>query len=222
MNDGIMVIETSCEESSISVCRGKEILGSFTWQADRNQSSLIFIELKKALNLLGDTPLKTILVGAGPGAYGSIRVALAVADGLALALGAQIASICSWEGLATEESDYWVISNARRGGWAFGQIKENCLRNPITVLPHDEAMLFLNKIKQEGNIVYSIESEEYMVSQGVEGVTCLRPDSSFILKKWLNRSEKDQACILNQEPGPIYVRPPHITPAKRPSWAVRA
>ncbi len=222
MNDGIMVIETSCEESSITVCRDEEILGSFTWNADRNQSSLIFIELRKALDLLGETPLKTILVGAGPGAYGSIRVALAVADGLALALGAQVASISSWEGIPTDKSDYWVISNARRGGWAFGHITQNCLLEPISVLPHEEAMAFLSKVKNDGASIYSVEDAEMLQSQGITDLECLRPQSSFIMKRWFKRSAEDRDVILNQEPGPLYVRPPHITPAKRPSWAVRA
>lgn len=73
------------------------------WRAERNHSSAIFEAVRQALDALEGRCLKEIVVGSGPGAYGGIRVALAVADGLSLVHGSRVAAFSSWNGLGIHD-----------------------------------------------------------------------------------------------------------------------
>lgn len=68
-------------------------------EAERNHSSAIFQAVRQVLDSLEGRRLAEIVVGSGPGSYGGIRVALAVADGLSLVHGSRVAAFSSWNGL---------------------------------------------------------------------------------------------------------------------------
>lgn len=82
MQDVLLVLETSCVQSSAAAWSGERLLCQTAWRAERNHSSAIFKAVRQVLDALEGRRLKEIVVGSGPGAYGGIRVALAVADGL--------------------------------------------------------------------------------------------------------------------------------------------
>ena len=84
MQDVLLVLETSCVQSSVAAWSGESLLCQAAWRAERNHSSAIFKAVRQVLDALEGRRLKEIVVGSGPGAYGGIRVALAVADGLSL------------------------------------------------------------------------------------------------------------------------------------------
>ena len=220
MSSTFLVIEASQVESSLSLVIDGQIVASSSWVADRNQSSLIFTHLRSMLDELGDRKLDEILVGGGPGAYGSIRVALAAADGLALALGSKVVSFCSWTGLPVPENEYWVFSNARRGGFAFGHILNGELVGDIDVIPTSGAILKISDLIISGNHVYTIEQQEFLDQNNIDKVSTLIPSAETLAEKWLSKTARERVKYYESAPAPIYVRPPHITPAKRPIWAV--
>lgn len=82
MQDVLLVLETSCVQSSVAAWSGESLLCQAAWRAERNHSSAIFKAVRQVLDALEGRRLKEIVVGSGPGAYSGIRVALAVADGL--------------------------------------------------------------------------------------------------------------------------------------------
>ena len=79
MQDVLLVLETSCVQSSVAAWSGESLLCQAAWRAERNHSSAIFKAVRQVLDALEGRRLKEIVVGSGPGAYGGIRVALAVA-----------------------------------------------------------------------------------------------------------------------------------------------
>lgn len=204
----ILAIETSQAQASVCLCCNGNIVASHHWEAERNHDSHLFPALQHLLQQLGDAPLDIILVGAGPGSYGGVRVALAAAVGIATVKCAKTVAICSWLGLVN--ADTAIISDARRGGWTLMQPNGS-----IDVLTTDELKQRLNNGLQAA----SIESKETLAQNGIVLGTCgLIPSANGITRAWLNMDEEQQKNLLQTPPEPIYVRPPHITAAKRKPW----
>lgn len=98
-------------------------------------TSAIFQAVRKVLDSLEGRRLAEIVVGSGPGSYGGIRVALAVADGLSLVHGSRVAAFSSWNGLGIHAPLACVMSDARRGGWAWARVTAGVLEGSPEVLP---------------------------------------------------------------------------------------
>lgn len=206
----ILAIECSQPSASLSLSAGGEIKYSTTWETARNHDSFLFPALESALSLLGSDKLDLVLVGAGPGSYGGVRVALAAAVGIATVKKSQVVAIGSWDSLATDGSA--IISDARRGGWT--------IRYPdgeISVLSTDELQ---QKIEQ-GLVVYSIEKNELLNDKGISvAKSGLVPTATGLVESWLQLTPEQQTALADKPAEPIYVRPPHITEAKRKPWEI--
>ena len=92
MQEALLVLETSCARLSAAAWAGGVLLCRVEWEAERNHTSAIFQAVRKVLDSLEGRRLAEIVVGSGPGSYGGIRVALAVADGLSLVHGSRVAA----------------------------------------------------------------------------------------------------------------------------------
>lgn len=206
----ILAIETSLPQASLCLYKDGDICFSTNWVAERNHDAELFPALKQALDKLGDAPLDLILIGAGPGSYGGIRVALAAAVGISTVKGAKMASICSWENLAPQDCS--MVSDARRGGWT--------LRRPdgsLTVITTEQLVEEVNN----GTKIATIETAETLAKIGITPVAAgLIPTAQDIVRAWNGLTEEEREQRLQTPPEPIYVRPPHITEAKKKPWEV--
>ena len=204
----ILAIECSRPRASLCLYDGREYLTDVAWQAERNHDGYLFPALSQALSALGDAPLDLILIGAGPGSYGGVRVALAAAVGIATVRKSQMVAICSWDSLAAEGQT--IISDAKRGGWT--------IRRPdgtIEVLTPEA----LRSEIAAGLKVCSIEEAELMQKHDIPVEKCgLVPTARGLVTSWLSYSPAQQKALAARAPEPIYVRPPHITAAKRRPW----
>ncbi len=213
-----MILALECSQPRASLClsdAGRNTLYAAAWQAERNHDAHLFPALQEAMDSLGESPLSLILVGAGPGSYGGVRVALAAAVGIATATGARTVAIDSWSDLAAQAGEgACIISDARRGGWT--------LRRPegaIEVLSSDG----LRDAQARGARLFSIEPAEELAGRGVTveaGGLC--PAAEGLVRSWLALSPGQQEALAARAPEPIYVRPPHITAAKRKPWETKA
>lgn len=175
------------------------------------------------LDMLGNSRLETIVVGAGPGSYGGIRVALAAADGISLIHGCRVVSLCSWEALPVSDAvTCHVISDARRNGWAVASFKDRRQKGDITILSTGELIKVIPVWQQQNETVYSPETAELLSTLEISGIVAEQvPEARLLGKAWLKRNASERQTLLEHNPSPIYVRPPHITEAKRPAWATR-
>ena len=206
----ILAIETSLPKASLCLYSGGEIAFSTEWTAERNHDAFLFPALEEALTVLGGAPLDYILVGAGPGSYGGVRVALAAAIGISTVRGGKSVSVCSWEGLAPQGCG--IISDARRGGWTLYRPGQE-----IVVIPPAQ----LQEELATGLVVYTIESEDCLQKVGLTAAGYdLVPTAQGLVRAWLSFTPAEQAALAEKPAEPIYVRPPHITEAKRKPWEV--
>lgn len=208
----ILSLETSRPEASLCLCKDGTICCDVSWEADRNHDAWLFPALQQALSCLSDgEKLDYILVGAGPGSYGGVRVALAAAVGVATVTGAQTVALCSWSGLT--EAGVGIVSDAKRGGWT--------LRRPcgeIVVLSPQE----LKTEADKGLKMATIESADAVAHLDILWeATQLTPTAKLLWKSWMAMSAEEQLAAATRPAEPIYVRPPHITQALHKPWEIR-
>lgn len=208
----ILALETSRPHASLCLfCNGENIL-SVNWTAVRNHDADLFPALKRALTELGSRPLDYILVGAGPGSYGGVRVALAAAAGIELARGARVVAVPSWTQLA--DGDACVLSDAKRGGWTLRRSDGS-----ISVVALDE----LKSLAAGGLTLYSVERADTLARYGISAEkTDLVPSAEGLVHSWLSLTAEQQQELEAKPAEPIYVRPPHITEAKHKPWEIRS
>ena len=207
----ILAIETSLPRASLCLYRDGNIAFQTEWKTERNHDEWLFPALQKVMDILHNSSLDIILVGAGPGSYGGVRVALAAAVGIAQVSGASIAALCSWAQLA--EAGAVVASDARRGGWTLRRENGN-----IDVVSTEE----LKQLQEEGVRILTIEAPEVMQTKGIgPAAGHLQPTASGLVQTWLDMSLDEQTAALKAPAEPIYVRPPHITKAVHKPWEIR-
>lgn len=205
----LLAIETSVAAASLCLYTGKEIAFSTTWEAERNHDAYLFPALSKAFDVLGDpSELDYILVGAGPGSYGGVRVALAAGVGIAAVSNAKVVAIESWAQLSTPDS--CIIADARRGGWT--------VRFPDSSIK----ILTPEQVVQLNMPVLSTEKTGLAAACGITNVLTegLTPTAEGLIRTWLSLSQGEQEELLSKPAEPIYVRPPHITAATRKPWEI--
>lgn len=208
----ILALECSQPKASLCLSHGSAMLSEAGWEAARNHDSYLFPALQQALTVLGSDALDYILVGAGPGSYGGVRVALAAAVGIATVKGACVVAIGSWDDLAADGSA--IVSDARRGGWTIRRAN-----GKIEVLSPTQ----LQEEIAQGLKVASIENEDVLQKAGlnIERVG-LVPTAQGLVRSWLALTPEQQAACAAAPAEPIYVRPPHITEAKHKPWEIKS
>lgn len=222
MQEALLVMETSCARPSVAAWAGNALLCRMEWEAERNHSSAIFEVLRQVLAALEGCRLAEIVVGSGPGSYGGVRVALAAADGFSLVHGSHVAAFGSWNGLGIQAPRACVMSDARRGGWAWGTITGGVLEGAPEVVPGGEALDRVRTCLADGIPVYSTETAEVLAAKGMQGVLPVRPGAEALGNAWRALAPARREELAARPAEPLYVRAPHITCAKRPAWAVKA
>ncbi len=210
-----MILALECSQPCASLCLADaegHVLYAADWQAERNHDAHLFPALQEAMDALAGGALTQILVGAGPGSYGGVRVALAAAVGIATVTGARTVAIGSWDELAAREgAEACIISDARRGGWT--------LRHPDGRIE----VLTTEQLQATAAPLFSIEPAEQLAERGIAVQRGgLIPTAEGLVRGWLALSPATQEELAARVPEPIYVRPPHITAAKRKPWETKA
>jgi len=121
----VVALDTSTAAMSMSIVRGREMLGEVQSMAERNHSVEVVTKLQQLMASCGveAETLDAIAVGRGPGSYTGMRIGVTVAKTLAWAWAKPIVGVSSLEALAygsrpaTESGVHWVvpIMDARRG-----------------------------------------------------------------------------------------------------------
>ncbi len=204
----ILALETSQPHASLCLSRNGETVFTASWEAERNHDAYLFPALQKALAYPEAAELHTLLVGAGPGSYGGVRVALAAAVGVATVRGGRVVAFGSWEPFAAPGLS--IISDARRNGWTVRR-PDGC----IEVISAEEARALPAPVA-------SVESPEVLAAAGITVQQAgIIPTAEALVRAWLALSAEQRETLAAKPAEPIYVRPPHIVPAKRKPWEIR-
>ena len=197
----ILAIDTSTSHGSVALIDSGRVLLDGTFTADRGHESKLMPLLQRARDLA--EKLDIIAVGLGPGSYAGIRIAIATAMGLQMALGARligIPSVAAWE---CDADRHIAIGDARRETFYFTKVERGiCTEGPMLT---DATGLLARIAGLPGWPVLSAEP------------LALVPDAIVALPRALTlaRLAADGRSIVAEGAlEPLYLREPHITQPK--------
>jgi tRNA threonylcarbamoyl adenosine modification protein YeaZ len=217
-----LVIETSTPHASIALVEADGRIEQRTFCSDRNHNALLFEPLQELLR--DREPLDLVLVGSGPGSYSGTRVGIAAAQGVAIAMGCPAVAVPSLLAVPSAENgaSCLAIGDARRGSFWTARIG-NCRFHEEPALC-DAAGLEarVSQAAADGLAVFSFEEPSRFPLSGELSarVKIEIPDATRLWQAWLVTEETTRRQWSAEIPQPLYLKPPHITPAKRP-WLLQ-
>jgi tRNA threonylcarbamoyl adenosine modification protein YeaZ len=204
----ILAIETSSPQASLSLFdSGKEVWGT-RFETDRSHNSKIFAPLCDALDFC-DRKLDFIAIGIGPGSYSGVRVGIAAANGISLALDVPVVGVSSLEAYDAGDSDYLVVGDARRKTFFVAAVSKGIRVGEPELMDQDE---FEKRICLCGD--QPVFTMDQVVSDQYQTVEHRYPAAENIAIRAACRFGKGRGLPLKPVE-PHYLRAPYITKAKK-------
>lgn len=203
----ILGIETSAPRASLALCDPET--GEIVWQkeftTDRAHNAVIFSPLQEML-VDYRSELEGIVVGLGPGSYSGIRVGIAVANGLSLALDIPTRGVSSLEAWDVEADSYVVLGDARRGSFFVAEIEDSRLVGEPDLIDAGTVESRLSSFRERNLGFFTADKQVAEKLDNVElkfpSATCLPIDPP---ETWPEFSPLE----------PHYLRAPYITTPKK-------
>lgn len=186
-----LIIENSGQTGSIVLARDRSLVLEKSFQGSAELASLADTTIK------GIDQLDEIVVGIGPGSYTGLRVAVATALGMKLALGCRTFGCPSV--LGYPEENYLVIGDARRGALFLGAVRAGQLGELPRLVPRAEIVAEISK---------AVVKRVFVTSPIAE-----LPEAEVVLPHARYLVSRDESYVELQEP--IYLKEPHITKPQR-------
>ena len=122
----ILAFDTATDVSTSALVDDGEVLGE---RSSRPTTLLEDVDALLRQASSRPTDIEALVIGTGPGSFTSTRIGLAVARGLALALGIEGAGVSTLDALAAAEDGSLPVIDARRG--------EVFVPGPVAARPED-------------------------------------------------------------------------------------
>jgi tRNA threonylcarbamoyl adenosine modification protein YeaZ len=215
-----LVIETSTPHASIARVDADGYVETRSFCSDRSHNALLFDPLRELLDGKPRPEIALVLVGSGPGSYSGTRVGIAAAQGVAIAMGCPAVAVPSVLAVlsAANGARCLAIGDARRGSFWHASINEFDLPEPPMLCDATELQSIVSKAVSDGITVFSFEEpSRFPLSPELAGnIQQEFPDASRLWRAWLASSDGTRRIWSAAIPQPLYLKPPHITPSKRP------
>lgn len=215
-----LVFETSTPHASIALAGadGHPVQREFC--SDRNHNAMLFEPLSDLMKDGSRHDIGLVLVGSGPGSYSGTRVGIAAAQGVAIALGCPAVAVPSILAVRSAENGTpcVAIGDARRGSYWSAKMENSRLVEEPALRTPEELTSIVSSAIADGIPVFSFEEQgrfpvpDILSNKVIQEV----PDASRLWKAWTAASEETRMAWSAIPPQPLYLKPPHITPGKRP------
>jgi tRNA A37 threonylcarbamoyladenosine modification protein TsaB len=176
--------------------------------------------------LRGGSPreIGLVLVGSGPGSYSGTRVGIAAAQGVAIASQCPAVAVPSILAVPSAEGGAacLAIGDARRGSYWSAQMEGFSLLGEPRLGDAGDLEAAVSQALEREQPVFSFEEPaRFSLPNSLLGhVTHEFPDAVRLWQAWQMTTEESRRQWTQAMPQPLYLKPPHITPAKRP-WLVK-
>jgi tRNA threonylcarbamoyladenosine biosynthesis protein TsaB len=218
-----LIIETSTPRASMLLAVAGEILAEKAFVSDRSHNAVLFDPLRELLELPAARNLALVLVGSGPGSYSGTRVGIAAAQGLALVRDCPAVAVPSILAVpsAASQSGCLAIGDARRGSFWTARIRARTLIWEPSLTDASGLNETVSAAANEGAAIVTFEDPaRFPISAARNAMRQEFPVAAGLLEAWSGADEATRTAWSARIPQPLYLKPPHITAAKRP-WLVR-
>lgn len=198
----ILAIDLSSAWGSVAVADGGRISNRTRFPCERGRGAGVFTALETMRDAWRGADC--VAVGIGPGSYNGLRASCAIAGSIQQATGARLCLAPSPCLVAVEDQHFAVYGDAR-GGRAFRAFVDGrSLRGEITLLDYAEVAA---TAREDGCTAYRIGPLECLST-----LPETHPDAAILalMAEHLPAASPDELR-------PIYLKPPHITPARSAS-----
>ncbi len=214
-----LVFETSTPRASLAAIEADGRMGLRQFTGDRSHNAELFSPLKELLEGRDAREIGLVLVGSGPGSYSGTRVGIAAAQGVAIAAGCPAVALPSILAVAAarDGAACLAIGDARRGSFWTAEVTANNLRSAPELTDAAGLERLVSKALDAGTPVFSFEpTNRFPLPSALAAEVLLEfPDAGLLWQAWQLASAEDRERWLASPPQPMYLKPPHITPAKR-------
>jgi tRNA threonylcarbamoyl adenosine modification protein YeaZ len=218
-----LILETSTPHASLAMVAPDGSWAEREFTSDRSHQACVFGPLADLLASCAVDSIGRVLVGSGPGSYSGTRVGIAAAQGVAIASECQALALPSI--LAVPAADggaaCLAIGDARRGSFWTARIAAHQMVEEPALTDTAGLIAAVASAVDQGMAVVSFE-EPARFHLPVELAAAVRlefPSAARLWRAWCLAAEEMRAAWTLAAPQPIYLKPPHITPARRP-WLV--
>jgi len=196
----VLAIDTSTTRGSVAVLdNGEKIFGE-DFAADRSHSASLFVALERAK--AASPKFEQIAIGLGPGSYAGVRIAIAAAIGLHLAMNAELVGLPSVAALETGSDRYIAVGDARRQTFYWTEVDGGlCIDGPHLFTETE----FRDRLAATPLPVFASEALP------------LFPDVQLALpsaSRLAQLAAANRGITARGDLEPIYLREPHITQPK--------
>lgn len=224
MNDHFtLVLETSTPKASLAGIQPDGHVEQREFTSDRSHNAMLFSPLKELLDSRNSQEIELVLVGSGPGSYSGTRVGIAAAQGVAIASGCPAVAVPSILAVpsAMNGAACLAIGDARRGSYWTAKVENASTPAEPELTDADGLEACVRQAIAAGIPVISFEeAKRFPLPLELCGEVRLEfPSAERLWLAWLASSPALRERWMSLPPQPIYLKPPHITPAKRP-WLV--
>lgn len=221
-DSSVLIIETSTPTASLAFVDASGDLVQKEFSSDRSHNALLFQPLQELIEKEAAGSIGLVIVGSGPGSYSGTRVGISAAQGVALAHSAPAVAFPSILALPQAENGaaYLVIGDARRGSYWTAQVENYQLTTEPTLTDEVGLQAAVSSAISAGYPVISFEnpSRYPLAPEILERIRLGFPTATLLWRAWKNTDDATRSYWRSNPPQPIYLKPPHITPAKARSW----
>lgn len=183
--------------------------------SDRSHNAVLFGPLGEVLREVALGEIGLVLVGSGPGSYSGTRVGIAAAQGVALAAGCPVVAVPSILAApsATEGTPCRVVGDARRGSFWISRVKNSGVVIAPELTDEEGLRRFLSEAGREPVVTFEAGARNgFPADLDIARET---PAARLLWEAWQKADAAERERWAAEAPQPLYLRPPHITEAKR-------
>ena len=216
-------METSTSFGSVAVIDSQNqwVMREFT--SDRRHNSVLFSPLQELLESKINSQIECVIVGSGPGSYSGTRVGIAAAQGVAIVANCPAVAVPSILAVPSAElgATCLAIGDARRGSFWTARMDQYDLACGPEIMDENEFQSIVAKAAAAGIPIFSFEESSRfpLATELRQQVRLEFPCAKRLWQAWKSTSQSTRDEWLNIPAQPMYLKPPHITPAKRP-WLI--
>ena len=219
-----LVLETSTPHGSLATIMADQPIQQREFTSDRNHNAGLFGPLEELLRSHAVASVGLILVGSGPGSYSGTRVGIAAAQGVAIASNCPAVAVPSILAVPSAKMGARCIAvgDARRGSYWTATMEHSHLTQPPELTDASGLAAVVAQAIADGVSVISFEAPTQwsMTPELKSQILQEIPTAERLWQAWIAAPQAARDEWLQSSPQPIYLKPPHITPAKR-SWLIQ-